>query len=99
MYQGYVSRNYILFCLTTFIKTDGRAILPPAAGPSVRPMLFIGDSLVSGFSPPFSGLVLPHGTFQAFGSVAIRTLRARGVDARLEMVAYPGAVPQLPMQP
>ncbi|KAF8516041.1 SGNH hydrolase-type esterase domain-containing protein [Gautieria morchelliformis] len=70
--------------------TDGRPILPPAVGSPVRPMLFIGDSLVSGFSPPFRGLVLPHGSFQAFGSVVVRTLRARGKDARLEMVAYPG---------
>ena len=78
------------------MKTDGRAIVPPVAGLSIRPMLFIGDSLVSGFSPPFTGLVLPHGTFQAFGSVVIRILRARGVDARLEMVACPGAVSQFP---
>ena len=80
--------------LTIFEKTDGRPILPPTAGSTVRPMLFIGDSLVSGFSPPMRGLVLPHGSFQAFGSVAVRTLRAHGLDARLEMVSYPGAIPQ-----
>ncbi|KAF8584630.1 hypothetical protein K439DRAFT_1616609 [Ramaria rubella] len=70
--------------------TDGRPILPPAVGPPMRPLLFIGASLVSGFSPPFKGLVLPHGSHQAFGSIAVRTLRAEGIDTRLEMVAYPG---------
>ena len=53
-------------------------------------MLFIGDSLVSGFSPQFRDIVLPHGSFQAFPSVVVRPLRARGLDVRLEMVVYPG---------
>ncbi|GJJ14745.1 hypothetical protein Clacol_009012 [Clathrus columnatus] len=70
--------------------TDGRAILAPAVASSPRPMLFIGDSLVSGFTPLYRGLVLPHGSYQSFGSIAVRTLRAHGLDARLEMVAYPG---------
>ncbi|KAF8584631.1 carbohydrate esterase family 2 protein [Ramaria rubella] len=72
--------------------SDGRAIVPPAikSQSPVRPMLFIGDSLVSGFSPLFKGLVLPHGSHQSFGSMTARTLRAQGLDVRLEMVAYPG---------
>lgn len=47
---------------------------------------------MTGFTPPFRGLVLPHGSFQAFGSIVVRSLRANGLDARLEMVAYPGAI-------
>jgi hypothetical protein len=87
-----VSRGLIRSYLPIFVKTVRRPILPPAVGSTVRPMLFIGDSLVSGFSPPLRSLVLPHGSYQAFGSVVVRTLRALGKDARLEMVAYPGTV-------
>lgn len=78
------------FCLLW--QTDGRPILAPAVTSSPRPILFIGDSLVSGFTPLYRGLVLPHGSYQSFGSIAVRTLRAHGVDARLEIVAYPGAL-------
>ncbi|GJJ14736.1 hypothetical protein Clacol_010581 [Clathrus columnatus] len=71
-------------------SADGQPItIKPSQG-STWPMLFIGASLVSGYSPPFRGLVLPYGTYQAFGSVLVRILRSHGVDARLEMVAYPG---------
>ncbi|KAF8523753.1 hypothetical protein BU17DRAFT_85617 [Hysterangium stoloniferum] len=76
--------------VTDIIATDGRAISAPAVGSPTRPMLFIGASLISGFSPPFGGLVLPHGSYQSFGSLVVRTLRSKGVDARLEMIAYPG---------
>ncbi|KAF8523764.1 hypothetical protein BU17DRAFT_85638 [Hysterangium stoloniferum] len=70
--------------------TDGKPIFPPAVASAQRPILFIGDSLVSGYTPPQHGLILPHGSYQAFGSIAVRTVRSHGVDARLEMVAYPG---------
>lgn len=85
--RGYINTVYCF-------KADGQPIFiksPQAQGSSIPwPMLFIGASQVSGYSPPFRGLVLPYGTFQSFGSVVVRTLRSHGVDARLEMVAYPG---------
>lgn len=56
----------------------------------IRPFLFIGGSLVSGFSPDYQGLVLPHGTYQTFGAAVVRAFRKKDIDARLEMVAFPG---------
>ncbi|KIJ40369.1 hypothetical protein M422DRAFT_49132 [Sphaerobolus stellatus SS14] len=71
-------------------EANDSRLLAPSLGTAPSPMLFIGDSLVSGFTPLYSGLVLPHGSYQTFGSIIVRTLRGKGLDARLEMVAYPG---------
>ncbi|KIJ27941.1 hypothetical protein M422DRAFT_784673 [Sphaerobolus stellatus SS14] len=71
-------------------EEDDRTISAPIIGSPTRPLLFIGGSLVCGYSPPYGGLVLPHGSYQAFPSIVARSLRARGIDARLEMVAVPG---------